>query len=198
MKRITYVLALGLFATGALATAQESVSSSQPVATFVASINDYVAMHRRLEKISGPITLGSSVESINRSIEALAAAIRIERSQALQGDLFTPALAREFRVRISDALLDHPPTAAEVIASQPAHGFDPYAAVLKVNATFPWVLAAATLPCIVAALPPLPSELQYRIVGNDLVLVDVHASLVVDILPNALGSSDVPIAWPQR
>jgi len=36
-------------------------------------------------------------------------------------------------------------------------------------------------------LPALPPELQYRMVGRDLVLVDVHASLIVDILPQALA-----------
>jgi hypothetical protein len=39
---------------------------------------------------------------------------------------------------------------------------------------------------ILEALPPLPEELQYRFVGPTLVLLDVHADLVVDILPNAL------------
>jgi hypothetical protein len=34
--------------------------------------------------------------------------------------------------------------------------------------------------------PALPPELAYRFVGRDLVLVDVHANLVVDILDLAL------------
>jgi hypothetical protein len=42
-------------------------------------------------------------------------------------------------------------------------------------------------PCLIDALPPLPSELQYRMVGGDLVLIDVHASVVVDILTNVLN-----------
>ena len=58
--------------------------------------------------------------------------------------------------------------------------------VLRVNGTFPWVLATAMFPCVIAALPPLPPELQYRIVGDTLVLIDVHASLIVDLLPHAL------------
>jgi len=41
-------------------------------------------------------------------------------------------------------------------------------------------------PCIIEALPPLPDELQYRTLGRDLVLVDVHANLVLDILREAL------------
>ena len=38
----------------------------------------------------------------------------------------------------------------------------------------------------VEALPPLPDELQYRLVGGHLVLVDIHACLVVDILRHVL------------
>ena len=32
-------------------------------------------------------------------------------------------------------------------------------------------------------LPRLPAELEYRIVSSELVLIDVHAGLIVDILP---------------
>jgi hypothetical protein len=46
-------------------------------------------------------------------------------------------------------------------------------------------------PCVTGALPPLPTELQYRIVGDSLVPVDVHASLTVDILRNALAGLTV-------
>jgi len=41
-------------------------------------------------------------------------------------------------------------------------------------------------PALLAALPALPEELEYRFVGWDLVLVDTHADLVVDILKDAL------------
>lgn len=196
MRRITYILALGLFAMGALPSAQESAQSSESVAAFVTSINDYVAMHRRLEKMTGPITLDSSVDSINRSIQALAAAIRVERPYATQGALFTPALAHALRARVSDALLDHGLTFADIIASEPAAGARGF--VPKVNATFPWILAAPMVPCVVEALPRLPSELQYRIVGNDLVLIDVHASLIVDVLPNLMFDDDDPVWRPDK
>jgi hypothetical protein len=35
-------------------------------------------------------------------------------------------------------------------------------------------------------LPELPPELSYRFVGRDLVLKDIKAGLVVDVLPNAI------------
>lgn len=46
------------------------------------------------------------------------------------------------------------------------------------------------IPCILQALPPLPPELEYRMVGTDLILIDVHAGLIVDILPYALAGSE--------
>ena len=57
---------------------------------------------------------------------------------------------------------------------------------LQVNDTAPWILGVTMFPCLVDALPALPPVLQYRIVSRDLVLIDVHASLVVDILTNVL------------
>jgi hypothetical protein len=35
-------------------------------------------------------------------------------------------------------------------------------------------------------LPELPEELEYRFAGRDLVLIDIHAELVVDVLRRAL------------
>ena len=58
---------------------------------------------------------------------------------------------------------------------------------LAVNARFEWSCSAATPGFLIAALPPLPDELQYRFVGVDLVLVDVPARLIVDIMPLAIA-----------
>ena len=41
-------------------------------------------------------------------------------------------------------------------------------------------------PDILDELPPLPKQLQYRLVDRDLALLDMHADLVVDILPGAV------------
>jgi hypothetical protein len=36
------------------------------------------------------------------------------------------------------------------------------------------------------ALPPLPDELEYRLVGDTLILFDAHAPIVVDLFQNVL------------
>jgi hypothetical protein len=73
-----------------------------------------------------------------------------------------------------------------VRASERRDAIDAGAFILRVNGTFPWALGTAVFPCVIAALPPLSPELQYRFVGDALALIDVHASLIVDLLPRAL------------
>jgi hypothetical protein len=44
---------------------------------------------------------------------------------------------------------------------------------------------------MLAGLPELPGELEYRFLGRDLLLVDVLANLVVDVLHDALPEPEI-------
>ena len=193
---------VGALVLAMLVTATASAQSPAPVvqafSPFEKTTHDYALMHRRLERQVGKIELGTPVSEINRMILELAAAIRAERVDARQGDFFTPALTHLLRSRINDALSAHGFTAEDVRDAGRAEGVDYASVALRVNDTFPWMLAVGMFPCVIDALPPLPPELQYRIIGDDLVLVDIHASLIVDILPGALTDLTVPFRWPQR
>ncbi len=39
------------------------------------------------------------------------------------------------------------------------------------------------------ALPPLPTPLEYRLIGHDLVVRDTEADIIVGVLREALGST---------
>jgi hypothetical protein len=177
--------AILIAASAASSYAQDA--AGEPVRAFTAATRDYAQMHRRLERQIGPIEITTSINQINSMIQRLAAEIRAERPDAKQGDLFTPALAPELRARINNALLADEFTADDVIRASRVDGIDYEPVALRVNGTFPWILGTAMFPCVIDALPELPPELQYRIVGTDLILIDIHASLIVDILPSALG-----------
>jgi hypothetical protein len=57
----------------------------------------------------------------------------------------------------------------------------------RVNDTYPRTVEYPIMPpSLLAALPPLPDELQYRLVGRTLILWDHHADLVVDVMADAL------------
>ena len=63
----------------------------------------------------------------------------------------------------------------------------PPGAVADINATYPSTLPLATFPAsLLAALPPLPEEIEYRFVGRHLILRDVKANIIIDVLRNVL------------
>jgi hypothetical protein len=117
--------------------------------------------------------------------QALARAIRARRPDARIGDLFSFDVRRALRKAIARALTESQTAVADVIAAITAEivaGAPP----VRVNEPFPWQLGAAMPPRVLAALPSLPQGLQYRFVGRDLILIDLDANLVIDILPEAI------------
>lgn len=160
---------------------------SDGVLSFARAAEDYAFMHRRLERRLPAIEVNANPETLRRAIDTMAAAVRAARADTLQGDLFNPRVRAAIRVRIAQALRAHGLTPADVRAAELAEGIDPAGVTLTINGTFPWAIGTAMVPCILEALPPLPPELQYRLVGRDLVLIDVHASLVIDILREAIA-----------
>ena len=178
-------LVIMLLIAGAMTvTAQPTAPDAEQA--FIAATREYAALHRRIEQQLGPIEINADPATIRRAVEAMANAMRAARRDARQGDFFTPALAPELRRRINGALLEYGFTGDDIRHAEWLDGIEPSMAALAVNGSFEWKFASAMFPCVVAALPPLPPELQYRIVGDTLALIDIHASLIVDLLPRAL------------
>lgn len=115
----------------------------------------------------------------------MATALQAARFTAHEGDIFSSETAGIFRARIEVAVRTGDFEIEDIVAANEEE-VPPRAPFPVVNGRFPWARGAAMWPCVLHALPALPDELQYRIVGRDLVLVDVHANLVVDILREAL------------
>jgi hypothetical protein len=154
---------------------------------FTARVNQYVALHRRLERAVGADErVFDDWGQMLHARQALAAALREARPNARRGDIFNPAVAALFRTRINETLLVSGVTVGTVLDAihEDAEGD---AAPLEVNAPFPWEsVGSAMWPALLRVLPRLPPELEYRFVDATLVLIDTHANLVVDMLEDAL------------
>ena len=152
-----------------------------------ARVADYVALRTRAAASVPKIEVLSDLGRIQAQIEALADAIRGARRAAQPGDLFTADVRLVVRLEIRDALAAARIPVEDLTAAID-EGTDPGADVplVSINEPYPWGFGSAVPPMLLDALPALPVELQYRFIGRDLVLVDVEADLVVDILPNAL------------
>ena len=183
------VLAAGLvMLTGTAAPAQSPALSIEE--RFISATRDYALMHRRIEQSLGPIQITNLPADLLANVNAMATAIRSERAGARQGDLFTPELSSELRLRIADALAEHGLTPADLVTDEVPERINRRTLVLRVGGPFPWIAGSTMLSCVLDVLPPLPPELQYRFVFRDLALVDVHANVIVDILPDALAATE--------
>jgi hypothetical protein len=127
-----------------------------------------------------------------KASDRLASAIRDARPQARPAEIFNPVVAANFRARINYALRDRDRRERVVrLLTEVEEDEDerpPAGWVPTVNGTLDWFATGGTPPSIIKALPDLPGELQYRFVGLDLILLDVDANLIVDILPAALSA----------
>lgn len=151
--------------------------------TFLQRVDAYVGLHRRLEGPLPPEVMTTDAAALFASGRALAAAIRTARADAQQGDIFSPAMVRYFRILVADALKEGGIEDLLAVVEDENSVHIPAA----VNVDYPAGRSISMMPpCLLAALPPLPRELEYRFVGRDLILWDVHAGLVVDFVPNAI------------
>lgn len=144
---------------------------------FLDRVGEYVEIRRQVVAgVDGPIFC-SDPEELFRQTQQRAAAIRDARPLAREGTIFTPRAAVFFRARIADDV--------RMGALEPA--VDRYDdVVLEVFAVLPWGAGAPAPARVVAHLPPLPGEIEYRFVGPHLVLLDVETNLVVDVLREVL------------
>jgi hypothetical protein len=187
MDRPFSTIAIAAVAVGIVAAANgavQSPSTADPVRQFDQRVAAYMKLHHQIEAPLLPLRANSDAAQIQRAVAAMASAMRAARAGAHTGDIFTKDIAEAFRARIADAMRTKGYAATELLAAIEEETGPP-SSPLAINEPLPSGLSTMP-PVMLQALPRLPSELQYRFVGTDLVLVDIHSSLVVDVLRQAL------------
>jgi hypothetical protein len=156
------------------------------IADFQARLDAYVALQRRLTRSLGATATFTDEEG-DMVRDQLRAVLVAARPLARQGDFFTPSMARVVTGRIDRALL-------RGIAAMPLRLYEPLSGEPPpaVNQAFPWVAMSVEWPALFRELPALPPELGYAVWGRDLVLVDMDANFVLDVLPGALPEGARP------
>lgn len=140
---------------------------------------------RKKQAGSSPKPTASSAKLADTE-KQIAANVQALRVNAKQGDIFTQEIADYFRRKIAATLAA--PNGTRIRAS--LQHAEPVAMQLQVNQSYPHhVPLQSTPPTLLLNLPKLPKELEYRIVGHDLVLHDIVPNLVVDFVPRAVPTS---------
>ena len=168
------------------AEAQDSHAAKQARAfkEFSDLVQQYVELRKKLEVSLPALGPKEPQEKIVERRKALAGIIKEARAAAKRGDIFTPEIAEELRHLIRKELQGLKGSVPRKTIRQ---GEPLRSRRLRVNDTYPEALPVTTVPpTLLLKLPQLPQEVAYRIVGRDLILLDIEANLILDFIHEAL------------
>lgn len=148
---------------------------------FLDRVQQYMVFHTNVQKMVPPLTEGSHPEVAKRGM-VLGAMLVKQRPDAKEGDFFIEEY-RPYLIKIIQDDFDKRP-----MADRKALMADfPKDVKIGVNIVYPPALPLATFPAnLLKALPELPKALEYRIVGQHLILRDVTGNIIIDVLRDVI------------
>ena len=154
---------------------------------FLQRAREYVSVRNSaVEEVPKLVETSSPVEIAARE-KLIADAIRAQRKTAKRGDVFDGA-GTHIQALVRNDWQGRPYAERAALWKE-----IPLVDTPAVNAPYPARLPLATFPPeLLAQLPELPEELAYRFAGPHLILLDVEANMVVDVLPNVLSDPGAP------
>ena len=158
-------------------------AETEALADFKRRIDDYVALHKKLEDRLPKLPNEATPTQIDVSQRELGKQIAEARAGARQGDLFTPAMAAIVRKHFARIFggKDGGALRASIMDENPV------GIAVKANQRYPDEVPISTMPpAVLKILPKMPEELEYRFVGRALVIMDVHAHVIADFIADAM------------
>jgi len=169
--------------------ATTAAPDGQPVTpailAFHKHLEAYMTVHKEADgKVPSLKRTDDPVEISTRE-KGLAEMIMTLRAGAQEGVVFAPDVQTHFRTIITEDF------AKRSLADRRALVHElPKGAKVSVNVIYPTTIPLLTFPAaLLQKLPDLPPELEYRIVGRHLLLRDVKANLIVDVLRDAIPTT---------
>jgi hypothetical protein len=151
------------------------------VQDFRARVDKYVALRNKaddgvppLEKTTEPAKIREAQVTLQKRLQAASPGWK-------HGDIFSPEISTRFRSLLRPEVRERG-TKEAILDDNP--GNVPY----KVMAAYPDSESLSTVPPnVLATLPELPKDIEYRFVGKHLILRDARANLIIDYLANAMA-----------
>ena len=163
-----------------------SPADAQALATMNARLKQYVELHIKLEEKLPKLPKDATPQQIDKNQRALEKLVREARTTAKPGDIFTPE-ARPVIKRLLATVFGGPDGKQLKASIMDENPVEPATIKLTVNARYPDVVPLTSVPPqVLQTLPKLTEDLEYRFVGDWLILLDTHAHVVADYIDDAL------------
>jgi hypothetical protein len=163
----------------------EAATDAKALQIFNDQVQSYVKVHHQVEKkFNFPhMKPTHSITKIQQRQHGMARHIRELRASAHDSDIFTPEVKAYFTRALASAYQANSEGILASLACVP-HVVEQK---LAANDVYPetWNYNAMP-PTILLHIPQLPTELDYRIVNRDLIIRDVEADVIVDVLRDVI------------
>jgi hypothetical protein len=184
VKNISTVLIMfALAVSGSTVHAQEKFESSpdaRVLGDFKVRIEKYDQLRKKADDSAPPLEKSNSGAKIKDAQNGLAERIGAARAGVKPGEIFTPEIAPVFKRLLR-------PEARQQQTKEAMKDDQPAVVSFKVNGPYPDKQPVATVPPnVLAALPQLPKDIEYRFIEKHLILRDARANLIIDYIPNAI------------
>jgi hypothetical protein len=161
-----------------------SASEHQTEEEFEQRVREYRTLQRKLEATLPRLPKRATPQQVDENQRLLGALIKNARSNAKRGEIFTPdieALVKRILAKVIGGGPDGKTIKASIMDENPGMPN------LAVNDRYPDAIPLSTMPPeVLKALPKLEEELEYRFIGERLVLMDPQAHLVIDFTADVL------------
>ena len=148
------------------------------VQEFHKRLEAYMKIHREADAKVPSLKRTDDPVEISTREKGLADMIMTMRAGAQPGDIFAKEYQPYFIQIVQEDFKKRPAADRKALVHELPRGVK-----VSINTVYPTTLPLITVPAaLLRALPDLPPELEYRIVGRHLLLRDVKANLIVDAL----------------
>ena len=163
-----------------------SEEDARALATMNDGIRAYLELHSKLEKELPKLPDDASPQQIDTNQREFERRIRAARKTAKEGDIFT-AQAQPVIKRLLNSVFRGPEGKALKASIMDENVADPIQLKVAVNARYPDTVPLTSIPpSVLHTLPKLTEDLEYRFVGDWLILLDTHAHVIADFIRDAL------------
>jgi hypothetical protein len=163
-----------------------SEADAAALSTMNDRIKDYVDLHRKLEASLPKLSKDATPQQIDRNQRAFERLVRAERARAKPGNIFT-AEATPVIKRLLATVFGGPEGKQLKASIMDENVVDPVQLKVGVNARYPDTVPLTSIPPeVLQTLPKLTEDLEYRFIGDWLILLDTHAHVIADYIEDVL------------
>ena len=177
------IVMLALAVPASTVRAQDKFQNSpdaRVLGDFKVRVEKYDELRKKADNSAPPMKESNDSAKIKDAQNGLAERIGAARAGVKPGEIFTPEIAAVFKRLLRPEAKQH--TTKEVLKED-----KPEIVSFKVNGPYPDKEPVVTMPPnVLAAMPALPKDIEYRFIEKHLILRDSRANLIIDYVLNAI------------